>query len=143
MAEVRHTEIFDCTPEQFFSVVYDCEKYSEFLSEVQSCKILKDDGGSKDVEYKISVIKTFTYINKHTENAPHSLKFHYLSGDLFKSMEGGWDIQPHGEQTKVEYTVRASFGLFVPGGMTKKVIGANLPAMMKSYHKRIQQLFGS
>ena len=143
MAEVRHTEIFDCTPEQFFSVIADCEKYPEFLSDVKSCKIVNDGDGKKEVEYQISVIKTFTYVNEHKEDAPHSLKFRFLNGDLFKMMEGSWTLEAQGGKTKVEYFVKASFGLFVPGAMTKKVIGANLPAMMKAYHRRIQQLFGS
>ena len=143
MAEVRHTEIFNCTPEQFFSILKDCEKYPEFLSEVNSCQIVADSGGKKQVKFEVSVVKTISYVNEHEENEPHELKFKFLEGDLFKSMHGHWKLSAEGDsKTKAEYFVEASFGMFVPGAMTKTVISANLPNMMKSYHKRVAQLFG-
>lgn len=139
MASVNHSEYFNCSLEQLFQVIQDCESYSEFLSDVKSCRILEDHGHRKIVEYKISVVKTFTYINEHIEEAPHRLSFRFLEGDLFKSMEGSWQLSEESGRTRADYKISAQFGLFVPGGMTKKVIGANLPSMMRSYQKRVAE----
>ena len=71
MADVKHTEYFDCTPEQFFDLLIDYEKYPDFLNEVKSCKIVGEDGDAQLVEYQISVIKTFKsliLINSITSN---------------------------------------------------------------------------
>ena len=142
MADVKHIEIFDCTPDQFFDLLIDYEKYPEFLSEVKNVTVLEDNGDSKKVEFKISVIKSLTYVNEQKEVRPSEVSWNFLSGDLFKSMKGHWKLSDEGGKTKAEYFVEASFGLFVPKTMTKTVLSVNLPAMMKAYHKRVTELYG-
>lgn len=141
MAEVKHTEYFDCTPEQFFDLLVDYEKYPEFLSEVKSCKVVGEDGGKKLVEFQVSVVKSIKYLNKHTEVKPNEVSWVFQSGDLFKSMSGGWKLQEDNGKTKAEYYVDASFGLWVPQKIIQTVLSVNLPAMMKSYHQRVAQLY--
>ena len=142
MAEVKHEEVFNCTPEQFFDLLVDYESYPEFLAEVKDCKVVGENGGKKQVKYKISVIKTLEYTNTHTEERPNMVSWQFDSGDLFKSMKGHWKLSDQGGKTKAEYFVEANFGLFVPKTMTKTVLSVNLPAMMKAYHKRVDQLYG-
>lgn len=142
MAEVRHTEVFNCSPEQFFEILIDYKKYPEFLNEVKEVNILEDQGDTKKVEFKISVIKSLTYVNEQKESRPNEVSWKYLEGDLFKSMNGHWRLSEEDGKTKAEYFVEAQFGMFVPKSMTKTVISANLPAMMKAYHKRVAELYG-
>lgn len=141
MANVNHVEIFDCTAEQFFDLVTDYESYSDFLSEVQSCKVLSEEGGKKIVEYQVSVIKSFKYINEHQETRPSEVRWKFIKGDIFKTMAGHWRLSDEGGKTRAEYYAEASFGLLVPKIMTQKALSVNLPAMMKAYHKRVAQLY--
>lgn len=142
MAEVRHTEVFDCTPQQFFNLITDYESYPEFLSEVQECQVLTEQDGVKKVSYQVSVMKTFQYTNEHIEKAPNQVQWTFQSGDLFKTMHGHWLLSEEGGKTKAEYFVEATFGRFVPKMMTKTVLSVNLPAMMKAYHQRVKELYG-
>lgn len=142
MAEVNHTEVFSCTPEEFFAILQDYEKYPEFLKDVRSCKVLEDKGQEKLVEYKISVVKDIAYVNKQIEKAPTDVKWTFVRGDLFKSMSGSWHLENVGGKTKATYTIAAEFGMFVPGMIIRGVLSANLPAMMQSYHKRVKDLYG-
>ena len=142
MAEVKHTEVFNCTPEQFFDLLIDYEKYPEFLNEVQACEVIDSSGDIKKVQYKISVVKTLQYLNEHREVRPSEVSWKFLSGDLFKNMRGHWKLSDQDGKTKAEYFVEANFGMFVPKMMTKTVLSVNLPAMMKAYHQRVQQLYG-
>ena len=142
MADVKHTEIFDCTPEQFFDLLADYEKYPEFLSEVKECKVIEDGGSTKKVGYTVSVIKTLNYTLEHTENRPSEISWKFTGGDFFKSMHGHWKLSEESGKTKAEYFVEAKFGMFLPKAMTKTVLSVNLPAMMKSYQKRVAHLYG-
>jgi len=142
MAEVKHTEIFNCTPEQFFDLLIDYNQYSDFLSDVKSCKVIEEKPESKIVEYQISVIKTFKYYNEHKETRPNEIRWKFIKGDLFKSMSGYWKLSEQNGKTKADYFVEAQFGLFVPSTFTKTALSINLPAMMKSYHQRVKQLYG-
>jgi len=142
MAGVNHTEIFNCTPQQFFDLLKDYEKYPQFLKEVKSCKVIEDKGQDKMVEYKVSVVKDITYVNLQTENPPNEISWKFVRGDLFKSMSGGWKLEDMNGKTKAHYTVNAEFGMFVPSMITKTVLAVNLPAMMAAYHKRVGELYG-
>lgn len=142
MAEVNHVEMFNCSPQEFFDILKDYEKYHEFLKEVKSCKVLEDKGNEKIVEYKVSVIKEITYLNQMFENAPHTIHWKFMKGELFKKMEGGWKLEDVGGKTKAHYIIRAEFSLFVPNMMVKSALSATLPAMMQSYHKRVKELYG-
>ncbi len=142
MPNVSHSEIFNCSVPEFFKIVSDYEKYPEFLQEVKECRVVKTEGQRKLVEYKVSVVKTFTYQLWMTEHEPTLVSWTFAGGDLFKTSIGSWKLEEQNGKTKANYALDASFGIFVPGPIAKTVLSVNLPSMMKSYHKRIQEIYG-
>lgn len=143
MAEAKHTEIFHCTPDEFFKIVTDYEKYPDFLSEVKSCKVLKNEGGEKLVEYKVSVVKSFTYQILLKEEKPSLVSWAFAGGDIFNTMSGSWKIAKESEgKCRVVYSVEGTFKIAVPKFVEKSLLNANLPAMMSAYHKRIKKVYG-
>ncbi len=142
MASAKHTETFNCSVDEFYKIVSDYEKYPEFLQEVKQCKIIKTDGAKKLVEYKISVLKSFTYQLWMTEMAPQSIRWTFAGGDIFKTSIGSWTLSDEGGKCVAVYEVEATFTLFVPGAIAKTLLNVNLPAMMSSYHKRIKEVYG-
>ncbi|WP_413584156.1 type II toxin-antitoxin system RatA family toxin [Bdellovibrio sp. HCB274] len=142
MAKASTTEVFNCTPEQFFKIISDYEKYHEFLAEVKQCKVLKTEGNRKLVEYNVSVVKTFKYSLWMTESAPNSITWEFASGDMFKTSVGSWKLQDEAGKTRATYTVEATFNMFVPGPIANALVSVNLPNMMSSYHKRVKQVYG-
>lgn len=142
MAKASTTELFNCTPEQFFKIISDYEKYHEFLAEVKKCTVLKTEGARKLVEYNVSVVKTFKYSLWMTENAPHGINWELASGDVFKTSVGSWKLENEAGKTRATYSVEATFGMFVPGPIANALVSVNLPNMMSSYHKRVKQVYG-
>ena len=142
MAGAQTTETFSCSPQQFFDIASDYEKYPEFLSEVKGCKVIRKDGSRKLVEFTVSVIKTFSYRLWITEEAPKKISWVLDSGDLFKTSTGSWEIEDVAGKTKVNYKVDATFKVFVPGPIAKTLVSVNLPNMMSSYQKRIKEKYG-
>ncbi len=142
MADVKHTEVFNCSPDQFFDLLIDYEKYPEFLNEVKDCRVIEDEGTTKKVKYEVSVIKKINYVLQLKEERPTEVSWSFVDGDLFKKMSGHWKLSEQDGKTKAEYYVDAAFGMFVPKPMIKTVLSANLPAMMKAYHQRVAKLYG-
>lgn len=143
MASASTQAVFSCTPEQFYSVVSDYEKYPEFLSEVKSCKVIETKGNKKLVEFHVSVIKTFSYRLWISENPGKGISWTLESGDLFKTSTGGWDLENAGDKkTNVKYSVDATFKVFVPGPVAKALVNVNLPNMIKAYQDRIKKIYG-
>ncbi len=142
MASAQATEVFNCSREEFFKIVSDYEKYSEFLPEVKSVKITKKSGHNKEMEYSVSMIKTFKYKLKVTEKPNEAVDFVFTEGDVFKTMKGAWRFRDKNGKCEVDYTVDATFGLFVPGPMAKTLVSVNLPLMMANFKKRVKEIYG-
>jgi coenzyme Q-binding protein COQ10 len=142
MAKASTSEIFNCTPEQFYKIISDYEKYHEFLPEVKKCTILKTEGARKLVEYNVAVIKTFKYALWMTETPSRGLRWELASGDMFKTSVGSWELEEAGGKTKATYSVEATFNMFVPGPIANALVSVNLPNMMSSYQKRVKQVYG-
>jgi coenzyme Q-binding protein COQ10 len=142
MASAHISEVYNCTAEEFFKVVADYEKYPEFLTGVSSVKITKNDGTTKEMEYAVSIVKSFKYKLKVTEISPTSVVFTFLSGEMFKTMKGSWTIKPEGEKCKVDYSVDATFGMLVPSFMADQVVKINLPIMVQNFKTRIKKIYG-
>lgn len=142
MAKASTTEVFNCTPEQFFKIISDYPKYSEFLSEVKQCQVIKSEGNRKLVEYQVAVVKTFKYSLWMTESPSNSITWEFASGDMFKTSVGSWKLENAGGKTKATYTVEATFNMFVPSPIANALVSVNLPNMMSAYHKRVKQVYG-
>lgn len=142
MASAQTQEVFNCSTEEFYKLVADYEKYPEFLTEVKSVKIYKNSGDTKEMEYHVSLIKTFKYKLKVTEVANKSVNFEFIGGDVFKTMKGSWQLSDNNGKCAVEYKVEATFGMLVPESMAKPLVSANLPMMITNFKKRIKQVYG-
>jgi len=142
MAKASATEVFNCTPEEFFKIISDYEKYHEFLQEVKKCTVIKSEGHRKLVEYHVSVIKSFKYSMWMTENPPNSITWEFAGGDIFKTSLGSWKLEAEAGKTRATYTVEATFTMFVPSPIANALVSVNLPGMMSAYHKRVAQIYG-
>ncbi|MGZ3744259.1 MAG: type II toxin-antitoxin system RatA family toxin [Pseudobdellovibrionaceae bacterium] len=141
MAKASTTEVFNCTKEEFFKIISDYEKYSEFLQEVKQCKVLKTEGHRKLVEYSVSVIKSFKYTMWMTENPPNSISWEFAGGDMFKTSIGSWKLEEEAGKCRATYSVEATFSMFVPSPIANALVSVNLPGMMSAYHKRVAQIY--
>jgi ribosome-associated toxin RatA of RatAB toxin-antitoxin module len=143
MASAQTTEVFNCTPEQFYKIISDYEKYPEFLQEVKECKVLKSEGSKKLVEYTVAVVKNFKYsLWMNEDPGKKEIKWEFAGGDIFKTSTGSWKLQEEGGKCRATYAVEATFNMFVPGPIAKALVSVNLPNMVSSYHKRVAELFG-
>jgi ribosome-associated toxin RatA of RatAB toxin-antitoxin module len=109
---------------------------------VKECKVVETKGNKKLVEFKVSVIKTFSYRMWMTEEAPTRISWTLDSGDLFKTSSGSWDLSAMGDKTQAKYAVDATFKVFVPGPVAKALVNVNLPNMMKAYQNRVKAKYG-
>ena len=142
MAKTTHTEVFNCSVQEFYDLVSDYEKYPEFINEVKAVEILKNEDGTKLVKYDVSVIKTISYVLETRETPPSEIHWDFTKGDIFKTMSGSWILEDEAGKCRAQYTVDATFGVFVPGPITKTLQTVNLRSMMSAFHKRIQEVYG-
>lgn len=132
--------LIDVPPKVIYEVVYDFEKYPEFLPDVKDVAIEKK-GKHLMATFEISVIKKIRYTLTFSTVPAKKIEWSFVKGDLFKDNRGSWQFEEIKKgQTKATYHVEVDFGLLVPSMITNKLVGSNLPTMMKRFKERAETL---
>jgi coenzyme Q-binding protein COQ10 len=132
--------VMDVPAKVIYEVVSDFESYPDFLPDVKKSTVTKKGKGVQ-AEFEISVIKTIRYTLDFSLVPNKKVTWSFVKGDVFKDNSGEWTFEEVKKgQTKVTYSVDVDFGLFVPSLITKKLVGSNLPTMMKRFKERAESL---
>lgn len=141
MPRVEESIVVDVPPKVIYEVALDFEKYPEFLSDVKQASVQNRKGKSLIVDFDIKVIRSIQYTLKVTPAPYKNIQWDLLKGDLFKKNRGEWTFKEEGKgKTRATYSIDIEFGLFVPSMITSKLIGSNLPGMMKRFKERVEGL---
>lgn len=141
MAQVSKSIEINASPKECFAVVSDYERYPEYLKESKEVKIDKKSKGGIDVTFSLELIKKISYTLRMVEKPPKEISWTLVRGDLMKSNKGSWLFEDRGGgKTRATYTIDIELGLFVPGMISKMLIGSNLPSMLESVKKRVEGL---
>lgn len=136
-----NTEILiDVPPKLIYDVVLDFENYPEFLPDVKKA-VVEKKGKSIVASFEISVIKRIHYTLVFTTVPAKKIAWNFVKGDLFKDNRGQWEFKEVKKgQTHATYRVEVDFGFLVPSMITNKLVGSNLPTMMKRFKDRAESL---
>lgn len=141
MAGATREETFDISAAKFYAAVVDYEHYPKLLPEVDAIEVLDKSEKAARVRYKISIVKTFSYVLKMTQKRPEGISWELESGDLFKSNSGSWEIRSLGpEKCQVTYKLDVNFKVFAPSAITNKLVAVNLPRMMQAFYEHAKSL---
>ena len=123
-----------------YEAISDLESYPEFMDDVKDVSV-KKKGKKLEANFKLSLIKTFQYTLLFDLTPNKKIEWSFVEGDIFKDNKGSWTFTAEGkDKTKAVYDIEVEFGIFVPGLITKKLIGSNLPSMMKKFKERAESL---
>ncbi len=126
---------------QVFEVISDFEAYPDFLPETREVVIEKQSGKQARVTFKINLIKKISYTLDIKLNPPSGLSWSLVEGDMMKANNGQWKLQETKKGvTKATYEIDMDLGGIVPKAISNKLIGSNLPTMMKQFKERVEEL---
>ena len=126
---------------QVFDVISDFEAYPDFLPETREVVIEKKSGKSAKVTFTINLIKKITYTLDIKLHPPSGLSWSLVEGDLMKANNGQWKLQEVKKGvTKAIYEIDMNLGSMVPKAISNKLIGTNLPTMMKQFKERAEEM---
>lgn len=141
MPGAEQSIIVNAPPKALYDVIVDYERYPEFLSEVESIRILKRSGDVVDVEYTVNVVKRVSYVLRLTGTPHTSVSWTLVKASFMKSNNGGWKLQalPDGS-TKATYGLEVKVGRLVPGRIVDRLAGKTLPATLQAFKKRAESM---
>lgn len=125
-------------PRQLWTTMLDCERASQFISGLKSCRILdRDPQGTWDVrEHLVQwlwVMPTTRSEFRSEYTLDRRISFQRTGGDL-KTLEGEWRLAPVSGRnaTRLTYMVRIDPGVSLPGPMVRAAIETDLPKTLKA-----------
>lgn len=133
--------VIDVPAKTIYDVVLDFENYPKFLPDVKKAVIEEKKAKSLVASFEISVIKKIHYTLSFATVPGKKITWSFLKGDLFKKNDGTWEFEEVKKgHTKATYSVEVDFGFLVPSMITNKLVGSNLPTMMKRFKERAESL---
>jgi ribosome-associated toxin RatA of RatAB toxin-antitoxin module len=121
------------------------ERMSEFVPDLESCKVLSRNGNEVIIEQFgvarfLFMSKAIHLIVRATEQPMSSIDISLISGDM-KHYESKWELIPVPETggTKIVYTGRLVPNFYVPGILGAKMIRNDIEHMMSAVVARIER----
>jgi len=141
MDAIVETIEVNASPKACYDVITDYAKYPEFLKETKRCVVNKKKANHFEVTFTLEIIKEFSYTISIEGKPGKHLSWSLISSDIMKINSGEWQIEEISKnKTRLTYTIsEIKLSLFVPSMITKKLVGSNLPGMMKSFKARIEE----
>ncbi len=143
MAEaVRAIEV-GVSPERFFQVVSDFERYPEFLQAVglRSIRVLSRSAAEAVVEHEVRLLgKAVRYTLRYQLDPPRSLAWSLVTGNLMSANDGSWSLEPleGGRATRATYRLALRVGMLVPATIVTSLAATQLPSMLDAFKLRAE-----
>lgn len=145
MYEVDATATVAAPLPKVWRVLTGYERMSEFVPDLESCKVLSRNGNEVIIEQFgvarfLFMSKAIHLIVRATEQPMSSIDISLISGDM-KHYESKWELIPVPETggTKIVYSGRLVPNFYVPGILGAKMIRNDIEHMMSAVVARIER----
>ena len=128
--------------EKFYEVISDVESYPEFIPEMKAIKVISMSDTDGEVKYDLKIMGfSVSYTLKLKKNAPTELSWTFVKGTKMKDNQGYWKLKKIDDNTtEAEYKVELKLGALVPKKFTDQLTKVGLPALMKQFKERAENL---
>lgn len=140
MPKAESKVLVNVSPQVMYEVITDFEAYPDFLPDVKNVEVIKK-GKQLLAVFHLSLIKKFKYTLSFQNTKNKKVEWIFVEGDFFKDNRGAWVLKEIKKGvTEAVYSIDVDFGFLVPSLITKKLVGSNLPSMMKRFKERAESL---
>jgi hypothetical protein len=128
MTDAAHEQIdVTATPARCFDVATAFESYPEWTSDVEQVAVLARDaqGRGARVEFRIRGLgRRVRYVLDYDySEAPAAFSWSMVEGDLLRALDGRYAFAPHGDGTRIDYTLRVEVAVPLPGLVKRRASG--------------------
>ena len=140
MFELRTAIDAKAPVELAFAVLWDVERYPEFLSDVVDVTAEPgDDASERIVHYLVRAPRQLRYTLRMRATAPTRIDWVLVGSDLQSHNIGSWEFSATADGVLLTLNIEMEFRMPVPDVIMKKLVEFNLPVMMRQVRARIEQ----
>lgn len=137
---VRSIEI-DVPIDRVYALLVDFRSYPGFVPAQTRADVLEAGDGRWRVDFQLSVARKLDYILDLTGEAPKTLSWTLVEGDMMQKNHGGWTLEPidDGKRTRATYRLAVELKGFVPRSVTQALVERTLPATLEAFKKEAER----
>ncbi|MCC6145546.1 MAG: hypothetical protein IT368_17205 [Candidatus Hydrogenedentes bacterium] len=140
MPAASRTEIYEIGLEPFYNTIIDYKSYPEFVDQLRSVRVLKHSETDARVKFTLHLIREVQYTLDLVHEYPHRVAWTLVKSDLFRKMDGAWDLKPKGKRKlQVTYSADVEANVLAPKFIVRQLVSHSLPRMMQTFYERAQQ----
>jgi len=127
-------------PKLLYDIVTDYGCYPRIFPEFTGCKVVKDEGDVKRVEFRAKLVVEVRYVLE-IRHDPEKLttKWTFVEGEVVSDSAGGWAFSKAGDDAKIQYhagmSVKAPLPKFVLNKVSNLLMGSSIPNMFKALER--------
>lgn len=147
MADTTCAIQIHCQPELLWSILWDVERYPEFLTETVDCRVQRSDGTpgrqQQQADFRVQLIRPLQYTADMIGEPPTRIEWQAVgvSGALLRHA-GSWTIEPDPDRRTctLSYELDVAFALPIPDAVIRRFADLNLPTMLRQVKARAELL---
>ena len=129
------------SPEDFFSVIADYERYPDFLPDMESVEVLSRAEERVEARFTATFLKRVSYTLEIVERAPNAMDWSLIEGP-FKVSDGSWRLERLADGgTLARYSIEVQLHSFVPKSLSTPVVAKTVPALLEAFKARAEALY--
>ena len=141
MAGATRSIEINTSADVLYDVITDYERYPEFLSDMESARVIRSDGENAHVEFTLNLIKRITYTLDLKGQRPNGLRWTLEKAKMFRHNQGSWEIEELGtDRVRATYSIDIGFFVLVPRSISNRLVGSSLPATLEAFKQRAESL---
>jgi len=141
MAGATRSIEINASADVLYDVITDYERYPEFLSDMESARVIRSDGEDAQVEFTLNLIKRIQYTLDLKGQKPNRLSWSLARAKMFRHNDGSWEIEELGpDRVRATYSIDIGFFVLVPRTISNRLVGSSLPATLEAFKQRAELL---
>lgn len=140
----RETVLRGVPPALAYAIVTDYACYPRIFPEFTGCRVSKDDGLTKRVEFRARVVIEVRYVLDIVHDpAQLTTRWTFVEGEVVSDSLGGWRFLAEGaHDTRIKYragmAVKAPLPKFVINKVSNALMGTSIPNMFRALEREAQ-----
>ena len=134
-------------PELIWGVLWDVERYPEFISDCVDAGVRPMDGDDgvrrQKIDMRVQLIRPLAYSAVMTGESPAHIAWEAdETGGYLQHHSGSWTIAPTADfrTCTVQYRLTVAFELPIPDAVIRRFADLNLPTMLRQVKARAEKL---
>jgi coenzyme Q-binding protein COQ10 len=138
MPQTEQQIVIDAPVNRVFGVIADYERYPEFLPDMKRVEVLSRHDGLLVVRFEVELVMRVSYTLRMQEDAPRSITWTLEEAKMLSENNGGWRLEPEGNQTRATYTLDVKLRGLLPKAVSTRLLGTTLPEMLQCFKQRAE-----